>query len=139
MLCCWYYADFLYVVAELATYLNFCRSLRFDDKPDYSYLRQLFRNLFHKQGFTYDYVFDWNMLKVVCTFTTWNNVFRVTSSLENVEMSGNLSAVREMPGILRSRGMLGGGILSGKSGLKLFIVSCIFVSIQVFSTSTGMI
>ena len=35
--------------------------------------------------------------------------------------------------------MSGGGILSGKSGLKLFIVSCIFVSIQVFSTSTGMI
>ena len=29
----------------------------------FSYLRQLFRNLFHKQGFTYDYVFDWNMLK----------------------------------------------------------------------------
>jgi len=55
-------------VAELATYLNFCRSLRFDDKPDYSYLRQLFRNLFHKQGFTYDYVFDWNMLKVVRIF-----------------------------------------------------------------------
>ena len=51
--------------AEMATYLNFCRSLRFDDKPDYSYLRQLFRNLFHRQGFTYDYIFDWNMLKIV--------------------------------------------------------------------------
>jgi len=49
--------------SEFATYLNFCRSLRFEDKPDYSYLRQLFRNLFHRQGFTYDYVFDWNMLK----------------------------------------------------------------------------
>ncbi|XP_070250734.1 casein kinase I isoform X2 [Myotis yumanensis] len=49
--------------SEFATYLNFCRSLRFDDKPDYSYLRQLFRNLFHRQGFSYDYVFDWNMLK----------------------------------------------------------------------------
>jgi len=48
---------------EFATYLNYCRSLRFEEKPDYSYLRQLFRNLFHKQGFTYDYVFDWNMLK----------------------------------------------------------------------------
>ena len=23
----------------------------------------MIRNLFHKQGFTYDYVFDWNMLK----------------------------------------------------------------------------
>ena len=51
--------------AEFSTYLNFCRSLRFDDKPDYSYLRQLFRNLFHRQGFSYDYVFDWNMLKFV--------------------------------------------------------------------------
>ncbi|KAM7371279.1 hypothetical protein PAMP_010764 [Pampus punctatissimus] len=50
-------------ITEFATYLNFCRSLRFDDKPDYSYLRQLFRNLFHRQGFSYDYVFDWNMLK----------------------------------------------------------------------------
>ncbi|CAF0773110.1 unnamed protein product [Didymodactylos carnosus] len=49
--------------AEFTTYLSYCRSLRFDDKPDYSYLRQLFRNLFHRQGFTYDYVFDWNMLK----------------------------------------------------------------------------
>lgn len=55
------------VIAEFATYLNFCRSLRFDDKPDYSYLRQLFRNLFHRQGFSYDYVFDWNMLKFVST------------------------------------------------------------------------
>jgi serine/threonine protein kinase len=48
---------------EFATYLNYCRSLRFEEKPDYSYLRQLFRNLFHKQGFTYDYVFDWNTVK----------------------------------------------------------------------------
>ncbi|KAG7252792.1 hypothetical protein CRUP_009423 [Coryphaenoides rupestris] len=54
--------------SEFATYLNFCRSLRFDDKPDYSYLRQLFRNLFHRQGFSYDYVFDWNMLKFVSLF-----------------------------------------------------------------------
>jgi len=48
--------------------LNYCRSLRFDDKPDYSYLRQLFRSLFHRQGFTYDYVFDWNLLKLVNMF-----------------------------------------------------------------------
>lgn len=52
--------------AEFATYLNYCRTLRFDEKPDYSYLRQLLRNLFHRQGFTYDYVFDWNLLKFVC-------------------------------------------------------------------------
>eukprot|EP00057_Strongylocentrotus_purpuratus_P003680 XP_003727130.1 PREDICTED: casein kinase I isoform delta isoform X2 [Strongylocentrotus purpuratus] len=48
---------------EFATYLNHTRNLRFDEKPDYSFLRQLFRNLFHRLGYTYDYVFDWNMLK----------------------------------------------------------------------------
>jgi hypothetical protein len=52
-----------FLLAEFATYLNYCRSLRFEEKPDYPYLRHLFRNLFHRQRFTYDYVFDWNMLK----------------------------------------------------------------------------
>ncbi|KAG8272419.1 Casein kinase I isoform epsilon [Homalodisca vitripennis] len=53
---------------EFPTYLNYCRALRFEERPDYSYLRQLFRTLFHRQGFTYDYVFDWNMLKF-CVIT----------------------------------------------------------------------
>lgn len=50
---------------EFGTYLNFCRSLKFEDKPDYAYLRQLFRSLFHKLGYTYDYVFDWNTTRIV--------------------------------------------------------------------------
>jgi len=45
-----------------AQYLNYCKSLGFEETPDYAHLRQLFRNLFHRQGFTYDYVFDWNLL-----------------------------------------------------------------------------
>jgi len=49
--------------AEFATYQSYVRSLRFEEKPDYAYLRQLIRNLFYRQGFTYDYIFDWNTLK----------------------------------------------------------------------------
>jgi len=60
---------------------------------------------------------------------------RVTTCLENLEMSGNLTAVRrKCQGLTKSQGMLE-QILSGKSGLKLFIVRCIFASIQVFSRS----
>ena len=51
---------------EFAIYLNYVRSLRFDDKPDYSYLRKLFRDLFVREGFQYDYVFDWTIRKLVC-------------------------------------------------------------------------
>ena len=48
--------------SEFAAYLHYTRSLRFDDRPDYAYLRKLFRELFVREGYTYDYVFDWNVL-----------------------------------------------------------------------------
>lgn len=35
---------------EFVTYFQYCRSLRFDDKPDYSYLRKLLRDLFVREG-----------------------------------------------------------------------------------------
>ncbi len=53
------------ILVEFAHYLKYCKGLGFEEKPDYLHLRQLFRNLFHRQGFTYDYVFDWNLLKFV--------------------------------------------------------------------------
>ncbi|XP_022721552.1 casein kinase 1-like protein 2 isoform X2 [Durio zibethinus] len=48
---------------EFASYFHYCRSLRFDEKPDYSYLQRLFRDLFIREGFQFDYVFDWTILK----------------------------------------------------------------------------
>jgi len=45
------------------------------------------------------------------------------------ENQGNVRDFTENQGIVREK------ILSGKSYLKLFIVNCIFVSIQVFSRS----
>ncbi|PSR96178.1 Casein kinase 1-like protein [Actinidia chinensis var. chinensis] len=48
---------------EFASYFHYCRSLRFDDKPDYAYLKRIFRDLFIHEGFQFDYVFDWTILK----------------------------------------------------------------------------
>jgi casein kinase 1 len=47
---------------EFVTYLNYCRSLRFEDRPDYAYLRRLLKDLFFKEGYQYDFVFDWTIL-----------------------------------------------------------------------------
>ncbi|KAL8166667.1 hypothetical protein V2J09_008166 [Rumex salicifolius] len=48
---------------EFMTYFHHCRSLRFEDKPDYSYLKQLFKDLFNREGYQVDYVYDWTILK----------------------------------------------------------------------------
>lgn len=48
---------------EFATYLNYVRALRFDDKPDYAYLRKLFRDIYAREGYEYDHVYDWTVLK----------------------------------------------------------------------------
>ena len=48
---------------EFVSYLHYCRCLRFDDKPDYNYLRNLLREPFIRAGYEYDYVFDWTILK----------------------------------------------------------------------------
>jgi len=48
---------------EFSTFLNYTRGLRFEDKPDYSYLRKLFSAIVAKEGIVFDYIFDWTMVK----------------------------------------------------------------------------
>ncbi|KAI3955963.1 hypothetical protein MKW98_006323 [Papaver atlanticum] len=47
---------------EFAFYFHHCRSLRFDAKPDYAYLRRLFRELYVTEGFQFDLAYDWTNL-----------------------------------------------------------------------------
>jgi len=47
---------------EFAVYLNYCRSLRFEDRPDYNYLKRLFKDLFWKTYTDWDFLFDWVIL-----------------------------------------------------------------------------
>jgi len=47
---------------EFVTYLTCCRSLRFEDRPDYTHLKRLLKDLFFREGYQYDFVFDWTIL-----------------------------------------------------------------------------
>lgn len=44
---------------EFATYLRYVRRLDFFERPDYNYLRKLFRDLFDRMGYIDDNEFDW--------------------------------------------------------------------------------
>ena len=37
--------------------------MKFEEKPDIGYLRKLFKDLFYRMGYEYDFVFDWMVKK----------------------------------------------------------------------------
>ncbi|KAH9017926.1 kinase-like domain-containing protein, partial [Lactarius pseudohatsudake] len=45
---------------EFCTFLEYCRSLGFEEKPDYGYISDLFKNLSSRESFQNVVVFDWD-------------------------------------------------------------------------------
>ncbi len=45
--------------SEFVQYIDYVRSLKYEEKPDYAYLRRLFSRLFSARGFKHDHVYDW--------------------------------------------------------------------------------
>lgn len=43
-------------------YCNYCRRLKFIEKPDYASLRNMFKSLFKELKYEYDYKYDWTLL-----------------------------------------------------------------------------
>ena len=51
---------------EFAFFLNYVRDLKFEEKPDYSFLKKLLRNIADKENIFYDfYNYDWVTLKPI--------------------------------------------------------------------------
>ena len=51
---------------EFAEYMRYTRSLRFDETPDYDYLRGLFEKVLRENGWQNDGKYDWSDLVVWC-------------------------------------------------------------------------
>jgi casein kinase 1 len=51
------------MIAEFATYMHYCRSLRFEDRPDYAFLKKMFKELMVKHHHEFDFVFDWTFVE----------------------------------------------------------------------------
>ena len=47
---------------EFRVYLNYVRKLRFEETPDYNFLRELFAIVMKNNGDIDDQVYDWNVL-----------------------------------------------------------------------------
>ena len=47
---------------QFIEYISHAKSLRFDQQPNYNYLRKTFRTLAVEMQYTYDYQFDWTKM-----------------------------------------------------------------------------
>ena len=41
----------------------YCRALKFEERPDYAFLKKLFHNRLEKEHLEYDFLFDWNLIE----------------------------------------------------------------------------
>ena len=50
---------------EFIVYFQYCRGLQFEEKPDYNYIRSLFKIILERYNYEYDFKYDWNLVKKV--------------------------------------------------------------------------
>ena len=48
---------------QILRILSYAKQLKFDEKPNYSYMRKLIRSLYIEKQFNFDNKFDWTILK----------------------------------------------------------------------------
>lgn len=50
---------------EFAEYLYYCHNLKFDEPPDYTRCKIIFKNLFVRKGYEGDRLYDWLTSKII--------------------------------------------------------------------------
>ena len=61
--------------AQLVRYFNYCRILKFEEKPDYAYLKKIFKDLFYEKQYDSNFEYDWVHRRVSMNFMrmdTWS-------------------------------------------------------------------
>ncbi|RAL42193.1 hypothetical protein DM860_011976 [Cuscuta australis] len=94
--------------SEFISYFHYCRSLRFEDRPDYSYLKRLFRDLFIREGYQFDYVFDWTISRYPQIGTS--SRARNSSGNAGIGVGPSAGPGRIAPGGQDSRERFSGGV-----------------------------
>ncbi|KAM1478950.1 hypothetical protein ACFX2I_026314 [Malus domestica] len=103
---------------EFASYFHYCHSLTFDQRPDYGFLKRLFRDLFSREGYEFDYVFDWTIIKYQQTQKNdspvpgGSNSHAMPVRVDNHQVAGGASAPypAEVTDRIRSSNPTGSGV-----------------------------
>lgn len=56
---CVIYKALIILIAEFTTYMNYCKTLKFDEKPNYRFLKNIFKQIL--LSYPGKHEFDWNI------------------------------------------------------------------------------
>ncbi|CCH59363.1 hypothetical protein TBLA_0B05310 [Henningerozyma blattae CBS 6284] len=74
---------------EFSQYMNYCKNLKFDERPDYLFLARLFKDLSIKLEYHNDHLFDWTMLRYTKAMVE-KSVPQLTQTNSNNANSNNI-------------------------------------------------
>ena len=66
---------------ELVQYITYVKNLKYDEEPNYIYIKNLFHIILHKSGNKFDYFYDWDNTKVVIDLNLYNDYFEDENNL----------------------------------------------------------
>jgi casein kinase 1 alpha len=81
--------------SEFQMFLQYCRGLKFDESPDYNYLRQLFQVLLNSMGYEMDNVYDWTNIMDQAMKKKENSISSGYASSESQEKKGNTTGINK--------------------------------------------
>ncbi|KAK3531417.1 hypothetical protein QTP70_019251 [Hemibagrus guttatus] len=118
---------------EMATYLRYVRRLDFFEKPDYDYLRKLFTDLFDRNGYIFDYEYDWvgktlpTPIGPIPTDTPLQSSSRDKAQQQTKNQSPDPKGSESQPTPVTNRELLGSHLTADRLG----------GSVQVMSSTNG--
>lgn len=95
---------------EFVKYFDHVRNLQFTEEPKYAMLRKLFRDLFEREGYLYDYEYDWSITpksnptkRPLTTKVSFRNDIQLNPTTNNVVSFNNNAGNLKNPQISASR------------------------------------
>ena len=81
-------------IDEIPAFIHYTRDLKFDDRPDYGFLKRLFKTIFDREKLEFDNDFDW--FKNPKTEKTEDNKLNINEAIEKKEalIAGNIPTTK---------------------------------------------
>ena len=67
---------------EIVQYITYVKNLKFDEDPNYIYIKSLFNNILNKSGKKFYYFYDWDNTKAIIDLNLFNDFFEDENNLD---------------------------------------------------------